>query len=356
MLLRSCPRLLVLALSLPEVTHALGLGNLRVDSKLNEPLSAQIEILGATPDELKAMRASVASPELFQRYHAERPAFLSSATVTLGTDAAGKPILNVKSSEAFTEPLVEFLVDVHWAKGELLRDYSLLLDPARSAPPVTESTAASANTAVPAPLAEPLSEIPRIVMAPSAHIALPSPTIVQASDPAMTRAELQYRVVAHDTLRDIARRAGARSEPEQQRMMLAIFRANPQAFDGNINLVHTGALISIPSAPEIEVFDSEDVERVIRAQMRAWRRNARPVHRVVFLPEAARSETATLAASARSAPGAEVPAVVSTVNSLDDRVAFLQKTLSGNQPAAGPGDRAAGRNGARHECCSRTGP
>ncbi len=134
MLLRSCPRLLVLALSLPEVSHALGLGNLRVDSKLNEPLSAQIDILGATPDELKAMRASVASPELFQRYHAERPAFLSSATITVGTDAAGKPILNIKSSEAFSEPLVEFLIDVHWAKGELLRDYSLLLDPARSTP------------------------------------------------------------------------------------------------------------------------------------------------------------------------------------------------------------------------------
>ena len=52
MQLRSYPQLLVLALSLPEISHALGLGTLRVESKLHAPLSAQIEILGATPDEL----------------------------------------------------------------------------------------------------------------------------------------------------------------------------------------------------------------------------------------------------------------------------------------------------------------
>ena len=61
MRLGSYPRLLVLALSLPAVSHALGLGNMRVDSKLNQPLSAQIELLGATPQELKALRASVAT-------------------------------------------------------------------------------------------------------------------------------------------------------------------------------------------------------------------------------------------------------------------------------------------------------
>ena len=75
MLLGSYPRLLVLALSLPEMSHALGLGNMRVESRLNEPLSAQIDIIGATPDELKAIRASVASPELFQRYGPSVPHF-----------------------------------------------------------------------------------------------------------------------------------------------------------------------------------------------------------------------------------------------------------------------------------------
>ncbi len=159
-------------------------------------------------------------------------------------------------------------------------------------------------------------------------IALPAPRVVQVSDPASVKAETQYRVVAHDTLRDIARRAGARSEAEQQRMMLAIFRANQQAFDGNINLVHSGALINIPSPAEMEVFDSVDVEREIRAQMTAWRRNARPSRRLVSLPAPAQSEPAAVPAPLVAARSAEVSAVVSTVNSLDDRVEFLQKTLA----------------------------
>src|SRR5450432_260756 len=141
----SYPRLLALALSLPEMSHAVGLGNMRVDSKLNEPLSAQIDIIGATPDELKAIRASVANPEIFQRYSAERPAFLSSTMISVGTDANGKPVLNIQSSDAFTEPLVEFLIDLRVGKEELVRDYSLLLDPARATPALSASVAAVSN-------------------------------------------------------------------------------------------------------------------------------------------------------------------------------------------------------------------
>ena len=80
--------------------------------------------------------------------------------------------------------------------------------------------------------------------------------------------------MANDTLRGIARHAGARSEAEQQRMMLAIFRSNQDAFAGNINRLHSGALIKIPAAAEIQMFDSADIEREIRAQMTAWRPRA----------------------------------------------------------------------------------
>ncbi len=46
------PMLLMLAMSLPGAVKALGLGDIRVDSALNEPLSAQIDIVGATREEL----------------------------------------------------------------------------------------------------------------------------------------------------------------------------------------------------------------------------------------------------------------------------------------------------------------
>lgn len=124
------PSLLTLALSLPGAAGAFGLGDIRVESALNEPLSAQIDIVGATDEELIELRAAVASRETFQRYGAERAAFWSTASfkVTRGPD--GHAILNVRSDQAVTDPLVTLLVDLSWGRGELIKEYSLLLDPA----------------------------------------------------------------------------------------------------------------------------------------------------------------------------------------------------------------------------------
>ena len=69
------PILLMLAMSLPGAVRALGLGDIRVDSALNEPLSAQIDIVGATREELVELTAKVANREMFQRYGADRPSF-----------------------------------------------------------------------------------------------------------------------------------------------------------------------------------------------------------------------------------------------------------------------------------------
>ena len=326
MRLGSYPRLLALALALPEMSHAMGLGHMRVESKLNEPLSAQIDIIGATPDELKAIRATVANPEIFQRYSAERPAFLSSAMISVGTDANGKPVLNIQSTDAFTEPLVEFLIDLHWGREELVRDYSLLLDPARAAPAIAVGVAAVSND-VPAPLVQaPAPDAPRIVLASSAAGSVAPAPLLLTIEPVTVTSKLQHLVVAHDTLAAIARHAGAHSVAEQQRMMLAIFQANPEAFSGNINRLHLGALIQIPSAAEIQVFDSADVEHEIRAQMTAWRRGERPAPaRPVATLALTQSESA--AARAPALQDTEVSAALSAMNKLDGQVQFLQQTL-----------------------------
>jgi pilus assembly protein FimV len=127
------PFMLTLALALPGAAGAVGLGDIRVASALNEPLSAQIDIVGASPDELVELRAAVASRETFDRYGAERPAFLSSTQFRVTKDAAGRPILAVHSEQPFTDPLVTLLVQLSWGHGEVIREYSLLLSPAGEA-------------------------------------------------------------------------------------------------------------------------------------------------------------------------------------------------------------------------------
>jgi pilus assembly protein FimV len=131
MLRRLCPLLLALAVSLPGSADALGLGDIRVESALNEPLSLQMDIVGATDQELTELRAEIASRETFRRFGAERAAFLSSASFKVTRGADGQAVLTVRTEQAATDPLLTLLVDLSWGRGELIKEYSLLLDPAQ---------------------------------------------------------------------------------------------------------------------------------------------------------------------------------------------------------------------------------
>ena len=78
-------RVLISALLLtPAAALGLGLGEIRLNSALNQPLSAEIDLVAATPEELAALDANLASSEIFARYGLDRPAFLNSLEFTVG--------------------------------------------------------------------------------------------------------------------------------------------------------------------------------------------------------------------------------------------------------------------------------
>src|ERR1700678_840292 len=152
------PLVLMMALSMPGAANALGLGDIHVDSGLNERLAAEIDIVGATATELTELQAAVANRETFLHYGADRPGFLSSTTFKVTQDSQGRPVLAVRSSESFTEPVVNFLVDLHWRYGEMIRQYTLLLDPpglAASMPAAPSIPVAAAATAAPTTVSTP---------------------------------------------------------------------------------------------------------------------------------------------------------------------------------------------------------
>jgi pilus assembly protein FimV len=262
------PLMLMMALAMPGASHALGLGDIHVDSALNERLAAQIDIVGASADELGDLQAAVANRETFLRYGADRPSFLSSATFNVAHDTQGRPVLAIRSTEPFTEPLVNFLVDLRWRNGELVREYTLLLDPAGfasavpAAPPAARPTVESKTQTVARQVAAPASVQPDTNAEPS----------VDRSG----RKSTQIKVGPKATLRGIAWRIGERSPSDLQKMMIAIFRANPSAFDGNINRLYLGAVLTIPSEAQLAAVTAEEAKREVHAQMTAWRETARP--------------------------------------------------------------------------------
>ena len=259
------PLLLTMALSTPGAANALGLGDLHVDSRLNQPLSAHIDILGATEQDLLSLSAAIANRDAFQKNGSDRPSFLSSAQFTVTQDQQHRPILSVRSSEPFTEPFVSLLIDLRWPNGSLVREYTLLLDPIGFE---SNSNLTSVVTSTVPPAS---SVLPVLTAAPAARDVA---KVAESMDPVAPASS--HKVSANQTLHGIARLAGARSSVDIRRTMIAIFRANPNAFDGNINRLHRDAVLTLPTPSQIADISKVEANREVRAQMVEWRLDGRP--------------------------------------------------------------------------------
>src|SRR4030088_1078318 len=142
---------LVLAslMALPSAAFALGFGDLRLLSPLNAPLDAEIELVDVAPEDMQSLRAPIASRETFTRYGLEWPVFLSSVQVKITRTADGRQIIKLKSTDRITEPFITLLVEVSWARGRSVREYTMLLDP----PVYTPGQSPANNPPVAAPSA-----------------------------------------------------------------------------------------------------------------------------------------------------------------------------------------------------------
>jgi pilus assembly protein FimV len=142
--------LAVLICWMPVQVFALGLGNIEMRSALNQALDARIELLRARAGELKDLSITLASADTFKRAGMDRPAFLTQLRFEVVTNPAGAPYIQVKSAQPITEPFLNFLIEVNWPNGRLLREFTVLVDP----PVLTER----APGAVEAPVTQPAEQ------------------------------------------------------------------------------------------------------------------------------------------------------------------------------------------------------
>src|ERR1700678_2239656 len=111
MVLRKLVWALVGVSLLPTSAFALGLGDIHLKSQLNAPLDAEIEITGATADELVGLKAAVAGREAFGRYGLDYPDFAGSLTMTPAKSADGHDVIRIRSADIIKEPFAELLIE-----------------------------------------------------------------------------------------------------------------------------------------------------------------------------------------------------------------------------------------------------
>ncbi|MCZ6536988.1 MAG: hypothetical protein O6838_03680, partial [Gammaproteobacteria bacterium] len=257
-------------LIVPFSAQGLGLGEITLNSALNQPLDAEIELLSVEQVDLATLTATMASADLFARYGLDRAAFLNTISLDIRSPSADRHVIHVSSSRSISEPFVTMLIELNWGRGRMLREYTVLLDPpifaaqpAQPAPtpvaPTPRATTGTTGTVVrmPQPVAEPES------MPVARQPAMPSALPV-AERPG------EYMVQRNDTLWELSREMRPAGTGINQ-MMIAMFRANPDAFYGNINRLKAGVILRIPDSVEIAGINRAAANAEVRRQMAEWR-------------------------------------------------------------------------------------
>jgi pilus assembly protein FimV len=227
------------ALLSPATLYALGLGEIRLNSALNQPFDADIEVVSAAADELDSLKVALASDDTFRRYGLDRPNFLSNFSLRVDGANSARPTIKVRSTNAVSEPFLNLLVEVSWTGGRVLREYTVLLDPpvmgpAATVAPVQAPLAAAAAT--PTPAGAIVRAAPAAAASSNNTNAAPASSARAAVNPGES-----YTVRPADTLSKIANAISQGNSARQT--MLAVYRANPQAFVGNMNVLRSGAVL-----------------------------------------------------------------------------------------------------------------
>ncbi|HVC28052.1 MAG TPA: FimV/HubP family polar landmark protein [Gammaproteobacteria bacterium] len=274
---------------LPLAANALGLGEIKLNSALNQPLNADIPIVGAAADEIGSLHIKIASAEQFKQAGLPLADVLSQLRFEIVQGPNGTASVHITSREPMREPFLDFLADATWDNGELIREYTVFLNPpnfetttqaapaaatavaqpATAAPVGTTAAPASAVTPTPAstPAVTPVPMAPKPAAQPTATSAVITPAVSAGNSSLGGNYGPIHR---GETLSQIALNMRPQGVTLNQ-MMIAIYRANPEVFMHNINLMKAGYVLRVPTLDDIQAVKVSEANSEVRTQIADWR-------------------------------------------------------------------------------------
>lgn len=256
-----------LLMALPAL--AASLGSIEVRSALNEPFMATIPISGVAGAAQGNLNASMGSEAAFQRAGLRKDALYNTIALTVVPGSNGNAQILLTSDKRIDEPFMSFIVNLSWSGGSVQREYTVLLDPPNYAndakePPASPAPAStrSVKTQAAAPVVRPVKASP------------PADKRVRevSTTPAQPRSSNNPSVrhygptVSKETLWSIAYALRRDPSIDMDQMLLAIYRANPEDFEGSINRMYKGAMLTIPDAASIRAINPARAKAEIARQ------------------------------------------------------------------------------------------
>ena len=254
---------------------AVGLGDIKMQSYLNEPLRAEVTLLDVQGLTAEDLRIRLASQSDFDEMGIQRDYFLSQIEFSVIFDSRGAAKVVLTTDAPLLEPYIDFLMEMRWPAGRLLREYTVLVDLPPSQPRTSIVPRSEGRTA-PVVVSEPAPERQFV------RGERPADRQYDANTRALPEAGDRYLVENNDTLWNIA--AAARpSGYSVEQTMIATVDKNPQAFTGrNINGLKAGYVLDLPTGQDMLLSDAE-ARSEVRQHNSDWRAGIRyqPALRVV---------------------------------------------------------------------------
>ena len=238
------------AVLLSPAAYAAELGKITVLSAVGEPLRAEVELSAVKAGESSSLLAKLAPPDAYRQAVVDLNPALNGLTFAIET-RTGKPYIRISSAQPLAEPLVNLLIELSSKSGRQVREYAFVLDTPEArrtrgvqvAAPVTPKggkDVAQAEAAKPADAEKPAA-------------------------PNKAEGKSDYRVRQGDTLSRIASELKP-SGVSLDMMLVALYRANPDAFSGqNMNRMQAGRILAVPAADAVRATDGAEARRVVTA-------------------------------------------------------------------------------------------
>ncbi len=229
---------------MPSLSYALGLGNITVFSKLNEPLKLQIELINSKSTQLDSIIVKNASRDIYRRSNLPRPEAFNKVHFKIKKINNGSLIVELTSKRPVREPFITFIAVLKWKSGHINREYTFLLDP----PEFIQKQIYKSKT-------KKVSSNKKASNQKTSSQRAPRKVTHRKIDYSTTIANHvdgdTYTVKRADTLWNIAKKLKPANVSTYQTMQ-ALFALNPQAFiNDNINLLKQGQTLDIPTQNEI---------------------------------------------------------------------------------------------------------
>ncbi|MDO8597993.1 MAG: FimV/HubP family polar landmark protein, partial [Sulfuricaulis sp.] len=252
----------------PWAVHAAGLGKLTILSALGRPLIAEIDLVSVRNDEIATLTARLATPEAFAQANIQYSAALVGLRMSIERRANGSSYIKVISTRPINDPFLDLLVELSWAQGRLVREYTALIDPPGYTPNAPFAQAAPSGT------------VARIVRPGSRQDEFDAPDEDErgarapagrrrAAGPARTQSREYGPVRRGETLFSIASRVKPEGVTLSQ-MLASLYRSNPNAFAGNMNNLKTGTILRVPGRQQVAATGQSTATREVRVQAGQW--------------------------------------------------------------------------------------